>query len=338
MPVPVPVPDRSSRVIRATPLAALALAAALATVPSAAHAALGTPVPLGAASTFVVLAGAGVTNTGVTTLGGDIGSFATTSITGLGTITLVDGVNHGGDAVTQQAKTDLVTAYGSASSQQPDLLGGVELGGVTLEPGVYDTGGVIELNGELTLDGNGDPEAVFIFRSLSTLLAGAASSITFVDGATACNVYWRVPTSATIEAGSRFAGTILAEATISFGAGATLEGRALAQTGQVTLINNVITLPGCAAVVPPSPEPAPAPGDTPPTGTAVPPGTPDGATSTAPGPQVTATPRGGVATGDGSSTTPARVETSALVAVTMSGLGLVAWIAARTRRPCHLDT
>ncbi|NUU16579.1 DUF3494 domain-containing protein [Cellulomonas humilata] len=298
-----------------TVLAAVVVAAALATVPSAAQAALGTPVPLGAGSTFVVLAGAGVTNTGATTLGGDIGTFPTTSITGPGTITQASGVNHGGDAVTQQAKTDLVTAYDAASSQSPDPLGGVELAGLTLEPGVYDTGGVIELNGNLTLDGNGDPNAVFVFQSLSELLAGAASSVTFIDGATACNVYWRVPSSATILAGSRFAGTILAMTSITFEAGATLDGRALARTGTVTMITNTITLPACA----------PVPG-------AVAAATPAPAAAAAAGPQVPVTPRGGVATGDGSSLPAAPVDRPVLAALTLLGVGAVVLLAVRLRR------
>ena len=284
------------------PIAAVMVAATLTLIPSAARAAIGTPVPLGAASTFAVLAGAGVTNTGATTLGGDIGSFPTTSITGLGTITLVDGADRSGSAVTEQAKTDLVSAYNAASAQSPDPLGGVELAGLTLEPGVYDTGGVIELNGNLTLDANGDPNAVFVFQSLSTLLASAASSITFIDGATACNLYWRVPTSATIEAGSQFAGTILAEMTISFGDGATLQGRALAQSGEVTMISNTITRPACSADTPsdaasdtPSDAASDAASDTP---SSAPSDTPS---SGAGSPQIAVAPRGGVSTGDGSS-------------------------------------
>lgn len=322
-------------------LTAVVAACALALAPSTAHAAIGTPVPLGAGASFVVLAGAGVTNTGATTLGGDAGSFPTTSITGGGTITYVGGVERGGDAVTQQAKTDLVTAYNAASAQTPDPLAAVELAGLTLEPGVYDTGGVIELNGNLTLDANGDPNAVFVFQSLSTLLAGAASSITFIDGATACNLYWRVPSSATILAGSQFAGTILAETTISFEAGATLQGRALAQTGEVTLINNTITLPVCSATtpvptpVPPVTPPAAAPG----TGTAAVPSAVAGA-ATPTAPQVAVRPRGGVATGDGSSivgatsatTGPDRTVLVLSAAGGLAGLVGVAVLAARTRR------
>ena len=308
-----------SRARAALSITALVAASALVLVPSSAQAALGTPVPLGAGSTFAVLAGAGVTNTGATTLTGDIGSYATTSITGPGTITMAGGVNRGGDSVTQQAKTDLVTAYNAASAQLPAPLGGVELGGLTLEPGVYDTGGVIELNGTLTLDANGDPNAVFVFQSLSTLEAGAASTIAFIDGATACNVFWRVPTSATILAGSQFAGTILAEVTITFGAGATLQGRALAQTGEVTMINNTITVPTCApTVVAPEAPTVPA---------AVP------ETPTATAPQVAVRPRGGVATGDGSSVARASDPRPVIAAAAaLAGLGAVSWAALRSRR------
>jgi type VI secretion system secreted protein VgrG len=321
-----------SRALRSgTPLAALIAAAAVVAVPTAAWADPGTPVPLGAGATFVVLAEAGVTNTGATTLGGDIGSFATTSITGAGTITQASGVNHGGDLVTQQAKIDLVTAYNAASSQTPDPLGGVELAGLTLEPGVYDTGGVIELNGNLTLDANGDPEAVFIFHSTATLLAGAASSITFIDGATACNLYWRVPSSADIMAGSQFAGTILAEATIAFRAGATLTGRAMSQSGQVTLINNTIMAPVCSS--------SGGTGGSAGTVTALRTGGPlvaaPGGTAAAPGapavPQGPVVPRGGIATGDGSSLAATSADGPAIAVLAVLGLGAVL-LTARARR------
>lgn len=311
--------------------AVVIITAALIAMPSAAHAAIGTPVELGAGSTFAVLAGAGITNTGATTLGGDVGSFPTTSISGMGTVTLVDGVDRSGTTVTQQAKTDLVTAYNAASAQSPDPLGGVELAGLTLEPGVYDTGGVIELNGNLTLDANGDPDAVFVFLSTSTLLAGTGSSITFIDGATACNLYWRVPSSATISAGSQFAGTILAEMTISFGAGATLEGRALAQVGEVTMINNVITRPECAATGPSSsPAPSANPSAAPDADTAA----DAGSGSAADSPQVALAPRGGVATGDGSSLgLPGRFAAATVDSLTCAGRE-----AEHTRLPRILQT
>lgn len=299
-------------------LAALAATAALTLIPSAVFAAVGTPVPLGEASTFAVLAGSGITNTGVTTISGDIGSYPTTSITGADTIVQASGADLSGSAVTTRAKTDLVTAYNDASAQSPDPLGGVELGGLTLEPGVYDTGDVIELTGNLTLDGNGDPEAVFIVQSLSTLLASEASSITFIDGATACNLYWRVPTSATIEAGSRFAGTILAEQTITFGAGATLQGRALARNGEVTMINNTITRPTCATdTAPEAPEATPTAAPTLESDTPSP-----GGTDT---PQVPIAPVGGVDTGDGSSLVGSPRQSGLITLVAAATLGVATW-------------
>ncbi|MBO3100382.1 ice-binding family protein [Cellulomonas fengjieae] len=327
-------PERSRTTGVRTALTAAIVGTALATIPSAAHADIGTPVPLGAGASFAVLAYAGVTSTGTTVVGGDVGSFPTASVPG--SLVLVDGaVNHGGDVVTQQAKLDLVTAYGSASSQTPDPLAGVELAGLTLEPGVYDTGGVIELNGNLTLDANGDPAAVFIFQSTATLLAGAGSSITFVDGATACNLYWRVPSSAAIQAGAQFAGTILAEATIAFGAGATLTGRAMSQSGQVTLIGNTIDLPDCTGAGAPG---APTPTPTVPVPTVPAPGgpvvgAPDGAAAAAApasARQVPVVPRGGIAAGDGSSTTAA--DRSALVTLTLAGFTAAALLVTRARR------
>jgi len=302
-------------------LASTAVATATLTlIPSPAYAAIGTPVPLGQASTFVVLAGAGITNTGATTLTGDMGSFPTTSISGAGIITLAGGADRSGSTVTTEAKTDLVTAYNSASAQSPDPLGGVELAGLTLEPGVYDTGGVIELNGNLTLDGNGDPDAVFVFQSLSTLLASSSSSITFADGATACNLYWRVPSSATIESGSQFAGTILAETSIAFGAGATLEGRALAQNGEVTMINNTITSPTCASDVTTSPTPSASPsagGDA----------DLDGGGDS----QVPVVPVGGVDTGDGSSLT-SMWNANQMIPMAALTLGVATWCALALRK------
>jgi len=290
-------------------LAALAATAAVTLIPAAAFAAVGTPVPLGEASTFAVLAGSGITNTGTTTISGDIGSYPTTSITGTGTIVQASGADLSGSAITTRAKTDLVTAYNDASAHSPDPLGAVELSGLTLEPGVYDTGDVIELNGNLTLDANGDPQAVFIFQSLSTLLASEASSITFIDGATACNLYWRVPTSATIEAGSRFAGTILAEQTITFGAGATLQGRALAQNGEVTMINNTITRPTCSTDTAPEVTESPVAPEVTPTAA----------------PQVPVAPIGGVDTGDGSSLNDSSGQSGLIALVAAATLGVATW-------------
>ena len=203
-----------------------------------------TPVPLGTAASFAVLAGAGITNTGPTTVNGDIGTFPTTTITGLATLT-VNGTNHGGDAVTQQAKTDLVTAYNNAAGQGPPTPIAADLGGQTLTPGVYNSASSIGLTGALTLNAGGDPNAVFVFQAGSTLTTGSASSVNLINGAQWCNVFWQIGSSATLGTGSSFRGTIIALTSITLTTGATVDGRVLARDGAVTLDTNTITRSTC---------------------------------------------------------------------------------------------
>src|SRR5581483_2898156 len=112
-----------------------------------------------------------------------------TTITGTATLT-VNGTNHGGDAVTQQAKTDLDTAYGVAAGEGPTSPIVADLGGQTLTPGVYNSGSSIGLTGTLTLNGGGDPNAVFVFQAGSTLTTASASQVALINGAQACNVFW----------------------------------------------------------------------------------------------------------------------------------------------------
>jgi hypothetical protein len=202
------------------------------------------PVDLGTATSFAVLAGAGITNTGPTTITGDVGTFATTSESGFNTVTLL-GVDHAGDAVTQQAKTDLTTAYNQAAGSGPPTSVAAELGGRTLTPGVYN-GATLQITGTLTLDTLGDPNAVFIFQTGSTLITATASNVIVLGGGTACNVYWQVPSSATLGTSSNIIGTVMASTSISANTGATIQGRLLASTGAVTLDSNTITRPVCA--------------------------------------------------------------------------------------------
>jgi len=255
-------------------IASVAAAGLLVAVPNSALAAA-TQVALGTADRFVVLAGAGVTNTGPTTLNGDVGTFPTTSMTGTSTLT-VNGTNQRGNAVTQEAKQDLVTAYNNAAGQGPTTPVSGDLAGRTLKRGVYNSASSLGLSGRLTLDGAGNAGSVFVFQAGSSLTTASASRISLINGARACNVFWQVGSSATLGTGSRFVGTILARTSITATTGATVVGRLLARNGAVTLDTNVITRPtACAA------------------------GT-DG-TGTGTGDQVTGgVPRGGVDTGDGS--------------------------------------
>ena len=206
------------------------------------------PIDLGTASSFLVLAGSGITNTGPTTINGDIGTFPTPTETGRASIVL-SGTDHGGDAVTQQAKTDLTSAYNQAAGAGPATAVATELGGRTLTPGIY-TSPTLAITGTLYLDTQGDPSAVFVFRSSSTLITASASSVVVLNGATTCNVYWQVGSSATLGTNSSFLGTILAGTSITATTQASIRGRLLAQNGATTLDTNTITQLPCASGVP----------------------------------------------------------------------------------------
>lgn len=233
-----------SRITGASVLVAVFAAAMLVTlVGGAAAAAHG--VPLGTASRFAVLAGSGITNTGPTTVTGDLGTYPTTTMTGTGSIT-INGTNHAGDAVTQQAKTDLVTAYNTAAGEGPTSPITADLGGQNLSPGVYNSASSIGLTGTLTLDAHGKASATFVFQADSTLTTASASSVKLVNGAQACNVFWQVGDSATLGTGSSFRGSILALESITVTTGTTVDGRVLARNGAVTLDTDTIHKSTCA--------------------------------------------------------------------------------------------
>jgi type VI secretion system secreted protein VgrG len=204
-------------------------------------------VPLGTADSFAVLAGSGITNTGPTTVRGDLGTYPTTTETGTASITIT-GTDHAGDAVTQGAKNDLVTAYTTAAGEGPTTAIAADLAGQTLAPGVYNSASSIGLSGALTLNGGGNPNAIFVFQAGSTLTTGSASQINLINGAQSCNVFWQVGSSATLGTGSTFRGTIIALTSISVTTGVTVDGRVLARNGAVTLDTDTITRPTCAAV------------------------------------------------------------------------------------------
>jgi hypothetical protein len=157
------------------------------------------------------------------------------------------GTIHAADAVAGQAKADLVTGYNDAAGRPSTATISADLAGRTLTPGVYTSASSLGLSGDLTLDAQGDPNAVFVFQAGSTLTAGPASRVLLIGGAQPCNVFWQVGSSATIGTSSAFAGNILALTSISMTTGATLNGRALARNGAVTLDTNTITKTTCAA-------------------------------------------------------------------------------------------
>ena len=201
------------------------------------------PVSLGTAADFAVLAGSTVTNTGATTINGDVGLSPGTSVTGFPPGD-VNGTIHAADSVAAQAKTDLTTAYNDAAGRPTTNTVPVELGGTTQTPGVYDSpAGTFGITGTLTLDAQGDPNAVFVFKAASTLITASASSVNLVNGARSANVFWLVGSSATLGTYSILRGNVLALASITVTTGVNVDGRVLARTAAVTLDTDTITRP-----------------------------------------------------------------------------------------------
>lgn len=244
----------TSRILRRTAFAltGIGLAASMAMMSTAAASAatvIDGPVNLGTASTYGVLGASAVTNTGPSVVNGDLGLSPGTSITGFGGAPngTVNGTTHQTDAAAAQAQRDTTTAYDVAASLSPTQTGLTELNGLSLSPGVY-SGGALQLanNGALTLAGSAD--SVWVFQAASTLTIGSASRITITGGASSCNVFWQVGSSATIGTGAQFQGTVLAQQSVTATTGATVVGRLLARTGAVTLDTNTITAStGCPA-------------------------------------------------------------------------------------------
>ena len=247
---------RSTVSLRSTAAVALVVGVGIAFLPAAtafADTTISGPIDLGTATPFGVLGASTVTNTGPTTITGDLGLSPGTSITGFPP-GIVGGTPHPTDAVAIQAQSDLTTAYNVAASLTPMTSGLSNLAGLSLTPGVY-AGDELSLTGDLTLAGTA--ESVWVFQADSTLITGSASRILITGGASSCNVFWKVGSSATLGTASQFTGTILANQSITATTAATIEGRLLASNGAVTLDSNVITQPsGCAPAVAPTTSPA----------------------------------------------------------------------------------
>jgi subtilisin family serine protease len=206
-----------------------------------------TPVHLGTTADYAVLAGSTITSTGPTTVSGNLGLSPGTSVTGFGPGLMRSGVQNIANPAAVQAKADLVAAYDDSAGQTPATpVAASTLGGLTLNAGVY-SGGALDLTGTLTLDAQGDPGAVFIFQAASTLITASASQVKLINGASPCNVFWKVGSSATLGTTTNFKGTLLALTSITLTTGATVDGRMFARNGAVTLDSNTITAPDCAS-------------------------------------------------------------------------------------------
>ncbi|MFD6183589.1 ice-binding family protein [Streptomyces goshikiensis] len=191
---------------------------------------------------FAVLGGASVTNTGPSTVTGDLGVSPGVSITGFPP-GQVNGSIHNSDAAAVAAHANLITTYTDAVGQIPDASITGDIGGQTLPPGVYNAASSIGLTGTLTLDAQGDRNADWIFQIGSTLTTATASHVLLINGATARNVIWMIGSSATLGTDTDFAGRVLAQTSITVNAGVTVNGQVLAIDGAVTLDTNSITRP-----------------------------------------------------------------------------------------------
>jgi hypothetical protein len=241
--------------------AALLIALVLAAVVFAPSSAM-AQVSLGTAQNFGVLGGSAVTNTGSTVVTGQVGVSPGSSITGFPPGVIVGGTTHSNDAVAMQAQTDLTTAYNAAAGLPcGTVLTGQDLGGMVLTPGVYCFASSAGLTGTLTLNMQGNPNALFVFQIGSTLTTASGSTVQLLNNAGACptNVFWQVGSSATLGTGSSLQGDILALTSVTMTTGAGTSGRTLARNGAVTLDTNTVA---ACAIFPPPGEGEPAGGPT----------------------------------------------------------------------------
>ncbi|KAL6876821.1 hypothetical protein J3F83DRAFT_769863 [Trichoderma novae-zelandiae] len=189
-------------------------------------------VDLGTALSFAVLGGSAVTNTGPSIISGNVGVYPGSAISGFPPGTVVNGVIHMTDAVAAQAQADVTTAYNVAAGLPPNVdLTGQDLGGMTLVAGVYSFSTSAQLTGALVLDGQGDSSSVWVFQIGTTLTTATASSVILIGGASPCNVFWQVGSSATIGTTTTFVGNVLALTSITLVTGASNNGGLYARNG-----------------------------------------------------------------------------------------------------------
>jgi hypothetical protein len=206
-------------------------------------------------ATFGVLGGSTVTNTGPSVVAGNVGVSPGSAITGFPPGTFTGSINSA-NSLAATAQGELTSAYNLAAGAMSTSGVPANIGGLTLTPGVYTVASSLGLTGTVTLDGQGNPNSQFIFQIGSTLTTASGSSVLLINNAQASHVFWQVGTSATLGTTSSFAGNILALSSITLTTGATLQGRALARNGAVTLDTNTVNAPGFS---PPPPPITPAP-------------------------------------------------------------------------------
>ncbi|MCJ1390915.1 hypothetical protein MMC18_003776 [Xylographa bjoerkii] len=206
-------------------------------------------VSLGSAAPFAILAASAITSTGPTVITGEMGIYPDTATSITGFPPGHSGTIHGADAVALAAHNDAMTAYTELAALTPTtVLTGKDLGGMTLTAGVYNFASSGGLTGALTLDGKNNASSLFVFQFGSTITTATAASVVLINGAQACNVFWQVGSSATLGTGTKFVGTIIAEASITANSGVSNQGGLFALTAAVTMIDDAITAPGtCSA-------------------------------------------------------------------------------------------
>ncbi len=214
---------------------------------------------LGQAGSFAVLGNATVGSTGPSVISGDIGVFPGATLTGFPPAVQSSGLQYVGNVTAQNAEQDAMAAYTALSGQPCDAnLTGQDLGGMHLFAGVYCFSASATLTGTLTLDAQGDANAVFIFRTGSTLITAAGAAVQVIGGGSNCNVFWQVGSSATLGTTTAFAGNILALVSITVTTGASVAGRVLALNGAVTLDSNPVAICAVCGVIVVSPAGLPA--------------------------------------------------------------------------------
>ena len=248
--IPIGVPaHRPAQRAGAFLLALALLSTAVVLTPATAEAAHVPNIPIGSLTNFSVLASTMITDTGGTSHFSDgAGVSPGVTITGIDQSDLDSGGIHINDTAAQQAQTDLLAAY-TAAAALPYTFVSAALGGTTLLEGVYQPdAAALGLTGTLTLDGNGDPSSVFIIRTDGAFDTAAASTVTLINGAQECNVFWLVAGAVTLGADSEFSGTLLAQGAVTVGNAVNFHGRAFTRAGAVTLSDNEFSEPTCVGV------------------------------------------------------------------------------------------